>query len=85
METLAVDFNAVNQSKQKYLEQFNFCVLVQNMKQDRIRPNFQQAPLQQVTIEAEMVRGENQDDETKVTFLNLFLLLFVKLNLQAWG
>ena len=47
--------------------------------------NLQQVPLQQVTIEAEVVRGENEDQETKVTFLNFLLLVNVKLNLQAWG
>ena len=30
--------------------------------------NFQQVPLQQVTIEAEVVRGENEDQETMVSF-----------------
>ena len=59
METLAVSFNEVHQSKQKDLKYLDFHVLVQNMKQDHIRPNFQQAPLQQVTIE--VVRGENED------------------------
>ena len=45
------------------------------MKQDHIQPNFQQVPLQQVTIEAEVIRGKSEEEETKVTFLDLFFFL----------
>ena len=37
--------------------------------------------LQQITIEAEVVRGENEEEETKVIFFQVFL--FVKHNMKA--
>ena len=37
--------------------------------------NLQQVPLQQVTIEAEVVRGENEDQETMVSFFPISFLV----------
>ena len=74
MEELAGGSNEVKESKRKDLKQFYSCVCVQIRR--KIIFSQKQFPLQQVTIEAEVVRGENEDEETKVTFLNMFLFFY---------